>query len=482
MPRARARKIKTEEVQNRVFISYSRRDADFVKRLYASLAESGVNAWVDWEDIPPSAQWMEEIRRAIDASDAIAFVVSSRSLASQVCLDELDHAVTSAKRLIPIVIEEPAEQDVPQVLRALNWIFARCDDEYPGALAGFIEAVSTDLGKLRMHSRLLMRAREWSEHRRDPSYLLRGLDLRGAETWLAGLDARGPLPATLQSDYILESQGHEREEAERWKKLYQQSLARQLAAQSQLLVDQRGTALPLAAALAVEAADRSPSLETDQALRRVLRLMPARVRTTPLPRSITRAIADGADVMAIAFGSTLQVWPLDGPEPAAVINAEAPFSETGLSSSPLAISRDGGRVAGIVGGKTVRVWRTVDGSAIAEHKSETDALGLAFNADATKLAVTTEGRKTVLLEVATGAVTETVEHESAMPHLAFHPAGTELAVWGDLTAELWDISPVKRISSMPLSLSGGHRFEFRYSPAGQYLALIARSSYEINIF
>jgi WD40 repeat protein len=482
MPRNKTRKLKTEEIQNRVFISYSRRDTEFVKRLYAELAESKVNAWVDWEDIPPSAQWMSEIRRGIDAADAFAFVLSSNSLASDVCRNELEHAVVSAKRLIPLVIEEPKSSDVPEALKSRNWIFSRKEDEFAGAVTKFIEAVSTDLDKLRMHARLLIRAREWAERERDSSFLLRGLDLRQAESWLAAIDARGPVPSALHADYVLASQKLEREEAERWKQLYQQSLARQLAAQSQLLIDQRGTALPLAAALAVEAAQRSPSLETDQALRKALRLMPQRISKTPLPDTSTRVVAEKADCLALVHGSTIEIWPLADGKPTCIIQAGGPLSEVGISMNPLAVSRDGSRVAGIAGRHRVCVWQTADGSLVREHQTDAEALGVAFSADAGKLAITTDANKTVLLDLNSGEVQATLQHDSQMPHVSLHPAATEIAVWGNQAGEIWDLSKAARITTIQLGLVGGHRAEVRYSNTGEYLALISKASYEINLF
>jgi hypothetical protein len=35
------------------FISYSRSDHDFVRSLHGELAKREIEAWVDWEDIPP---------------------------------------------------------------------------------------------------------------------------------------------------------------------------------------------------------------------------------------------------------------------------------------------------------------------------------------------------------------------------------------------------------------------------------------------
>jgi hypothetical protein len=47
-----------------VFVSYSRKDMDFVRKLHDALAEHNWQAWVDWQDIPPSAEWLKEILQA----------------------------------------------------------------------------------------------------------------------------------------------------------------------------------------------------------------------------------------------------------------------------------------------------------------------------------------------------------------------------------------------------------------------------------
>jgi TIR domain len=48
-----------------VFISYSRKDKEFVRRLHEALSRRGREAWVDWEDIRPTEEWMQPIYAAI---------------------------------------------------------------------------------------------------------------------------------------------------------------------------------------------------------------------------------------------------------------------------------------------------------------------------------------------------------------------------------------------------------------------------------
>ena len=75
-----------------VFISYSRKDKAFVQVLNQALANSKYDAWVDWEDIPLTADWWEEIKAGIEGADTFIFVISPDSIASKVCGQEIDHA------------------------------------------------------------------------------------------------------------------------------------------------------------------------------------------------------------------------------------------------------------------------------------------------------------------------------------------------------------------------------------------------------
>jgi hypothetical protein len=88
-----------------VFISYSRKDKDFVRDLHQALEERGRNAWIDWADIPLTAKWLEEVYSGIEGADTFVFVISPDSVASKVCNQELDHAVHNNKRLAPWLLE-----------------------------------------------------------------------------------------------------------------------------------------------------------------------------------------------------------------------------------------------------------------------------------------------------------------------------------------------------------------------------------------
>jgi WD40 repeat protein len=185
-----------------VFISYSRENKAFVGRLHDALIASGTKTWVDWEDIPPSARWMDEIRRAIVDADAFLFVISPASAASRTCAWEVSIAAENNKRMVPIVCLSADPSTLPPALGALNWIFATDADDFATAVARLTESIRVDLEHVRYHSRLLNRAHEWSNGSSETSLLLRGWDLDQAERWLASADAKEPPPTALQRDYV----------------------------------------------------------------------------------------------------------------------------------------------------------------------------------------------------------------------------------------------------------------------------------------
>ncbi|WP_418318319.1 toll/interleukin-1 receptor domain-containing protein [Piscinibacter sakaiensis] len=191
-----------------VFISYSRRDQNFVRKLHQRLGEAGREAWVDWEGIPPSAEWLREVELAIEAADTFLFVLSPDSLASDICRHECEHAARFNKRIIPVVARPVDADVVPDPLRRINWLFFEDDARFDDRFATLLTTIDTDLDWVRQHSRLLVRAREWDAKAKDKSYLLAGTDLDAAERNLTASGERQPLMGPLQISYVVASRQH----------------------------------------------------------------------------------------------------------------------------------------------------------------------------------------------------------------------------------------------------------------------------------
>jgi hypothetical protein len=93
------------DVVVRLFVSYSRTDAQFVRQLTTALEADGHDVWVDTEDIVGSEQWRASIVAGVQRADAVLLVVSPRSMASPNVEREVTVAAEETRRIVPLVLE-----------------------------------------------------------------------------------------------------------------------------------------------------------------------------------------------------------------------------------------------------------------------------------------------------------------------------------------------------------------------------------------
>ena len=174
----------------RVFLSYSRKDREFVDRLEKSLSLRGIKVYIDRTEIEKGADWWDRICQLIRMSDTVVFVLSPDSIQSDVCLQEVEYSVESGKRLMPIVCHQVDNQQVPHALRNINYIFF-VENENESTVSSFDEgleqlhtALTTDLPWVREHTRLSELAHYWDASGRSTDLLLQGKPLKSAISWL----------------------------------------------------------------------------------------------------------------------------------------------------------------------------------------------------------------------------------------------------------------------------------------------------------
>jgi WD40 repeat protein len=180
------------------FISYSRHDADFVRRLASALQARGRDVWIDVDGIRDAEVFPEALRRAIEGADAFLFVISPDSVGSEYCDLEVAHAAALHKRIVPVALRPVADEQLPEPIRVRSWI-----PTDPDPTGRILAALDADLEWERRHTRLTLRAVEWDEAGRERSLLLRGADLAAAEAWLRDSATRDPGPTMLEQAYVL---------------------------------------------------------------------------------------------------------------------------------------------------------------------------------------------------------------------------------------------------------------------------------------
>jgi YVTN family beta-propeller protein len=193
-----------------VFLSYSRRDGAFVQRLGSALRERGKEVWVDVEGIRDAEVFPEALRRAVESSDGFVFVISPDSVGSSFCVEEVEHAASLNKRIVPIALRPVTDEEVPEGVRVRNWIPAGEAWDFETTINRVLRALDTDLEWERQHSRLTVKAIEWEQSGRNRSFLLRGADLKSAERWLSAGAEKDPGPTALEREYLAASRSRVR--------------------------------------------------------------------------------------------------------------------------------------------------------------------------------------------------------------------------------------------------------------------------------
>jgi photosystem II stability/assembly factor-like uncharacterized protein len=188
-----------------LFISYSRRDIEFARRITQAFKNQKLDFWIDWEGIPPTVDWWKEIQKGIEEADIFLFLLSPDSAKSNICRKEIGHAIANGKRLIPVVIRDVKAEEAPPELQPLNWIFLRGSDVFADGFDKLMTAVKTDYEWVQTHRQLQVKALEWDRSSRENSFLLRGKELRDAESQLAANSQKEPYPTDLQRGYVTHS-------------------------------------------------------------------------------------------------------------------------------------------------------------------------------------------------------------------------------------------------------------------------------------
>ena len=132
---------------NEIFISYSRKNSDFVDSLVGELRSRGVDPWIDEEDIPLASDWRDAMLLGVQRCQDFLFLLSPNSIISKPCAKELGEALRLNKRIIPGLIE-PIPDDmhdfIHPILRSLNWI--RFDKDKFKAFRQLIDLINSPKG------------------------------------------------------------------------------------------------------------------------------------------------------------------------------------------------------------------------------------------------------------------------------------------------------------------------------------------------
>ena len=436
-PRMPAQASSSEPAQpHDVFVSYSRADREVVVELVAGLQARGLKAWVDLEDIPPSAEWMAEIRAAIEASDGYLVVVSPSLAGSEVCAEELELARQAGKRIVPVMVRPTDPGSVPATLAALNWIDAT-DGALDGAVDRAVEALRTDLDHVRAHTRLGVRAAEWERKGDTKALLLRGAEIPEAEAVVASGSEPRATPVQARYLHASRSAATRRQRSaigavaaalvvslalsafalvQRSQAIGQERVAEsgRLAAlaQSQLQIDPE-----VALLLSLRSIDVSETAAGEQALRRSL-----------LASHVTTTLSGHSNPVLDASFS---------PDGTTMMSRSDWIPNSGFPSDSSDYS--------------VRLWDSGSGGAVAALEMDTRIIAAAFDPEGEHIVAAGSDGQLVVQELTRGDEVATVDVGEPLQDLAVGAGGHVVTLSADETTRFWsvDTDEIKTVRASP---------------------------------
>jgi hypothetical protein len=127
-----------------IFISYSRRDQEFVTRLASDLDSHVAGVWFDQSTIRAGQKWHDEIMEGIRDCKAFVLVLSPDAMQSKYVREEVDTALALGKPIFPVIYRSARWTDefAPLVkdIQTINLHLGSYTDNFYKLVDGLIDA------------------------------------------------------------------------------------------------------------------------------------------------------------------------------------------------------------------------------------------------------------------------------------------------------------------------------------------------------
>lgn len=127
--------------EHKVFISYSRSDADWAQKFARSLQDVGLPVWLDKFEITPGTPWQEGLEAALRGSDVFAFLIHPEKLDSPLLSFELGVAMSLKKMIVPVVPQNLEPYSLPFPLRDIQSLERTSPEETAQKFANAVDSL-----------------------------------------------------------------------------------------------------------------------------------------------------------------------------------------------------------------------------------------------------------------------------------------------------------------------------------------------------
>lgn len=193
---------KIGQLSSEVFISYSRTDGDFARKLNIELQQMGKTTWFDQESIATGADFQAEIYKGIENSDNFLFIISDRALESPFCEDEVRYAAKLNKRFVTVLnpsgLQHIEVLDKYPNLAKIQWIDFR-KKEFEKAFFELVNTLNLDREYIHNHTKYTQKANDWFSKNKSPDLLLQGEALKIAKEWVEDAEKNRKKPSPTQA-------------------------------------------------------------------------------------------------------------------------------------------------------------------------------------------------------------------------------------------------------------------------------------------
>jgi hypothetical protein len=128
-----------------IFISYSRKDIEFMRHISQQLISRNFTVWTDENLTPGTRGWKLAIEKAIEEAGAVVAILSPDAKASEWVDRELEYARIRNKRVFPLIVRGDLQTSVPFELVNSQWIDITQQEQYAPGMEKLFQAISKHL-------------------------------------------------------------------------------------------------------------------------------------------------------------------------------------------------------------------------------------------------------------------------------------------------------------------------------------------------